>query len=46
MSRISVRETLGVFLIAAAVVFVAGLAIRGINRWSVSNDADEATGRP
>lgn len=45
MSRISVRETLCIFLIAAAVVFVVGLAIRGINRWSVSSDADDATAR-
>lgn len=42
MSRINVRETLAVFLIAAAAVFVVGLAIRGINRWSVSSDADDA----
>lgn len=45
MSRISVRETLAVFLIAAAAVFVVGLAIRGINRWSVSSDADDLTAR-
>lgn len=45
MSRISVRETLAVFLIAAAAVFVVGLAIRGINRWSVSSDADDAAAR-
>lgn len=42
MSRISVWEALGAFIVAAAVAFAASAAIGGIRRWSASSDADAA----